>query len=266
MKTKVKATAKENTAVCDVKYELSEEEVLELYYSEPRLAALMDIGVICLVEQHLVVNLKEFITPKTHRLTALAKRNKSACCVGVRYTQPEITDPNNRPPLFCTLDILIQAAGFLENSSPSVGNQSSEEQSRESSKIESEIERINKILNDLPGAFSGSLKQHMERKGYTEELLSQESWVSVSTIKQYRQKESKEKTLKTVTALCIGLHLHPWLTEDLLRKAGIVPKATKQDGAYRYLYTFHYKDSIEDCNVYLRSRGLTEFKLNEKSA
>ena len=100
--------------------------------------------------------------------------------------------------MFCTLDILIRASGFLENSSPSAGSQSPEEQSRESSKIASEIERINRVLNDLPGAFSGSLKQHMERKGYTEELLSQESWVSVSTIKQYRQKESKEKTLKTV--------------------------------------------------------------------
>ena len=106
----------------------------------------------------------------------------------------------------------------------------------------------------------------MERKGYTEELLAQESWVSLSTIKQYRQKEDKEKTLKTVTALCIGLHLHPWLTEDLLRKAGIVPKATKQDGAYRYLYTVLYKGTIEDCNVYLRSQKLQEFKLREKTA
>lgn len=90
--------------------------------------------------------------------------------------------------------------------------------------------------------------------------------MSLSTIKQYRQKEDKQKTLKTVTALCVGLHLHPWLTEDLLRKAGIVVKATKIDGAYRYLYTFHYKDSIDDCNKYLRSQKLPEFKINEKSA
>ena len=117
----------------------------------------------------------------------------------------------------------------------------------------------------LPGGFSGSLKCHMKRKGYTEELLAQESWVSISTIKQYRQKEEKENTLKTVTALCIGMHLHPWLTEDLLRKAGIVPKATKLDGAYRFLYTAHYKDKIEDCNVYLKSQGLPVFTMREKA-
>lgn len=103
----------------------------------------------------------------------------------------------------------------------------------------------------------------MERKGYTEEFLAQESWVSLSTIKQYRQIVDQEKTLKTVTALCIGLHPHPWLTEDLLRKAGIVPKATKQDSAYRFLYTVLYKCTIEECNLYLRSQKLQEFKLRE---
>ena len=249
-----------------VKYELNEEEVLELYYSEPRLAALMGLDVIRLIDNHLVVNLKKFITPKTQHLTKHAKRNLSACCVGIQYVY-EVARPSGKGrTISCTLDILLQATGFLENGSPEEGEQSEKEQKQEAARIDSEIERINKTLNELPGSFSGSLKRHMERKGYTEELLAQESWVSLSTIKQYRQKEEKEKTLKTVAAICIGLHLHPWFTEDLLRKAGIIPKATKQDGAYRYLYTFHYKDSIEECNKYLRARGLQEFKLREKSA
>lgn len=37
-----------------IKYELSEKEVLELYYSEPRLAALIDLEVIRLIDRHLV--------------------------------------------------------------------------------------------------------------------------------------------------------------------------------------------------------------------
>ena len=250
----------------EVKYELSESEVLELYYSEPRLAALMDLDVIRLIDDHLVVNLKEFITPKTQHLTKRAKRNLPACCVGVQYVLADWNSSGKKKAINCTLDILLEAAGFMESGSPTEREQSEREQDRESAKIATEIDRINNELNSLPGSFSGSLKRHMERKGYTEELLAQESWVSLSTIKQYRQKEEKEKTLKTVTALCIGLHLHPWFTEDLLRKAGIVPKATKQDGAYRFLYTFHYKDSIDECNKYLRSRGLQEFKLREKSA
>lgn len=247
-----------------IKYDLTEEEALELYYSEPRLATLMDMDIIRLVDKHLVVNLKEFVTPKRKRLSAHAKRNISACCVGIRYLYTEKS--KDVVTVVSTLDMIIQAADFMESENLSKVKQTDEEIGKESSKVALEIDRINGIINQLPGAFAGTLKCHMERKGYTEELLSQESWVSLSTIKQYRQKEEKEKTLKTMTALCIGLHLHPWFTEDLLRKAGIVPKATKQDSAYRYLYTFHYKDTIEDCNVYLRSQGLAEFKLREKSA
>lgn len=246
----------------EVRYELTESEVLELYYSEPRLAALMEIDIIKWVDCHLVVNLKDFITPKTHKLTARAKRNLSACCVGVQYKQQY----NETEHILCTLDILIQSAGFLENGQPKNGNQSDEEQRKESAIIDAEITRINSILNELPGSFSGSLKYHMAKKGYTEELLAEEADVSVSTVKQYRQKEEKEKTLKTVIALCIGMHLHPWLTEDLIRKAGLSLKATRLDGALRFLYTFHYKDTIDDCNKYLRSQGMPEFKQREKTA
>lgn len=248
-----------------IRYELSDSEVLELYYAEPRLAALIEMDVIRLVDHHLVVNLKKFITPKTHHLSAHAKRNKSACCVGIQYEPYGLSVGDKGNTHTCTLDILLRAAGFLENGEADEGTQSDSEQKKEASKIDSEIARLNGILNTLPGSFSESLKCHMKRKGYTEELLAQESWVSVSTIKQYRQKEEKEKTLRTVTALCIGMHLHPWLTEDLLRKAGVVPKATRQDGAYRFLYTAHYKDKIEDCNVYLKSQGLTEFTMREKA-
>ena len=72
-----------------VKYEISEDDFLQLYYSEPRLAVLMDMDVIRLIDRHLVVNLKEFITPKTQHLTATAKRNLSSCCIGIQYVVPK---------------------------------------------------------------------------------------------------------------------------------------------------------------------------------
>lgn len=248
----------------DIRYELTEDEVMHLYYTEPRLSALIEMDVIKLIDQHLVVNLKEFITPKTHHLTAVAKRNKPACCVGVRYVSLSNRSAHKKKAISCTLDILLQSANFLENGEPAKGNQTAEEQKKEATLINNEIERVNKLNRKLPGGFSDALKYLMKEKGYTEELLAQESWVSLSTIKQYRQDEEKEKTLRTVTALCIGLHLHPWTTEKMLTKAGITPKSTRQDGAYRFLYTYHYKDSIEDCNVYLKSQGIPEFKVREK--
>lgn len=46
----------DGTQSSKIKYELNESEVLDLYYSEPRLAALMDLDVIRLVDRHLVVS------------------------------------------------------------------------------------------------------------------------------------------------------------------------------------------------------------------
>ena len=248
-----------------VKYEISEDDFLQLYYSEPRLAVLMDMDVIRLIDRHLVVNLKEFITPKTQHLTAKAKRNLSACCIGIQYVAPKKRN-GNRKTIACTLDILIKSASFLEDEDPEDGEQSPEEQKRESLKIGNEIARVNDIINNLPGSFSESLKKLMKMKGYTEEMLAETSWVSLSTIKQYRQDEEKKKTLKTVTALCVGMHLHPWITENLLMKAGTPPRNTSQDGAYRFIYTSLYKGTIEDCNVYLRSQGLKEFIRSDRAS
>ncbi len=250
-----------------VKYEITDNEFLQIYSSEPRLAMLMDMDVIRLIDNHLVVNLRQFITPKTRHLTAFAKQNLSACCIGVQLVSDE-KQPHrkqNKRSIACTLDMVIKAAGFLEEGEPDSDEQSSEEQKSESKKIGDEIDRLNDIINSLPASFSGSLKALMKMKGYTEELLAEASWVSLSTIKQYRQDEGKTKTLKTVTALCIGMGLHPWLTEYLIGRSGVNPKATKLDSAYRYLYTAHYKDSIEDCNIYLRERGLPEFTKSDRA-
>ncbi|MCR4657760.1 MAG: hypothetical protein K5770_16260 [Lachnospiraceae bacterium] len=74
-----------------VKYELKESEVLELYYAESRLAALMEMDIIRLIDRHLVVNLNEFITPRARHLTAKAKRNLSSCCVGIQYVDERLT-------------------------------------------------------------------------------------------------------------------------------------------------------------------------------
>ena len=248
-----------------VKYEITEDEFLQLYYSDLRLAVLMDMDVIRLIDNHLVVNLRQFITPKTRHLTTFARKNLSACCIGVQTTVEDhlLKQKQKKPTIVCTLDIVLNSSDFLENGIPEEGNQSAEEQKRESIKIGDEMNRIYGIINSLPSSFSGSLKALMKMKGFTEELLEEASGISLSTIKQYRQNEGKTKTLKTVSALCIGMGLHPWITECLVAKAGIIPKASDPDGAYRFLYTHHYKDGIKECNIFLHERGLPEFKDNE---
>ena len=84
-------------------YEFNEAEVLNLYYLEPRLATLLNLDIICLIDCHLVVNLRQFITPKMRHLTTFAKKNLSACCMGIQYTYEKKGRTNYNKKINCTL-------------------------------------------------------------------------------------------------------------------------------------------------------------------
>ena len=118
-----------------IKYRLSDREILDVYYIEPRLAILLDLDVVKIIDNHLVVNLPKFITPKTKHLTKLAKRNLSSCCIGVQYEEEHTCDSVTNTSISCNLDILLKASSFLERGDRENGEQSFEEQKEESSKI-----------------------------------------------------------------------------------------------------------------------------------
>lgn len=120
------------------------------------------------------------------------------------------------------------------------------------------VKEISEILRSLPGTFSGSLVQHMTRKKYTVESLAETSLASSKTIQRMRSDESYTPKLGTIVAICIGLQLHPVLSADLIRKAGLSFKYTEEHTAYLFLLSTHFHSSIYDCNRHLeRSLGIT---------
>ena len=87
----------------------------------------------------------------------------------------------------------------------------------------SEIERAKKeaeVLNDMPNSFPKALCYAMKLSGCTKEALAFESKVSESTIGRYRTGKVKHYSEKNVVALCVAMHLPPWLSFRLIEKAG----------------------------------------------
>ena len=58
----------------------------------------------------------------------------------------------------------------------------------------------------------------------------------------------------TVYALAIAMHLHPYLSEDFVRKGGGYP-ATKEGLYYRTLIERHYPEPLSYINEKLKARG-----------
>lgn len=117
------------------------------------------------------------------------------------------------------------------------------------------LDTVTDLAESLPNNFSQMLDKLIKSKGMTEEDLAESSNLSEKTIQRLRNHEPKRVTLETVLQLCIGLHLHPVLSEYLLRAAGQHFMDTKLHTMYKFLLYTCYEYPVEACNELLESQG-----------
>ena len=101
----------------------------------------------------------------------------------------------------------------------------------------------------------------MEQTGVTEEALEERSGISVSTISRLRRKERANYSLDQVVALCVALRLPPWLSGELLARAGLMLRRTKQHRAYRLILDCMFMDSLDTVQDFLKASGCEPLKL-----
>ena len=122
----------------------------------------------------------------------------------------------------------------------------------------SEIERAKKeaeILNNMPSGFPKALCYVMKLSGFTKEALAYESKVSESTIGRYRTGKVKHYSEKNIVALCVAMHLPPWLSFSFIEKAGFALAKTEEQQAFMTVLNCMYMKSVEEVDEYLKARG-----------
>ena len=107
----------------------------------------------------------------------------------------------------------------------------------------------------MPACFPAALRYVMTRFGFTQEALAFESKVSESTIGRYRNGKVESFSEKNVVALCVAMHLPPWLSFALIAKADFSLAATREQQAYLMVLSCMYMRSVDEVNDYLRERG-----------
>lgn len=117
-------------------------------------------------------------------------------------------------------------------------------------------ERLFSILVSLPPDFAETLKKLMKAVGMTIEELAQESEISAETIGRMRRcKEECTSSYETLIAVCIGMHLHPMLSEDLMSKAGKQLQKTQKHICYGIILCDHYMGTVAEANAFLKQFG-----------
>ena len=116
-------------------------------------------------------------------------------------------------------------------------------------------EEVNRVLVNMPACFPEALRYVMTRFGFTQEALAFESKVSESTIGRYRTGKVKHYSEKNVVALCVAMHLPPWLSFKLIGKAGFALAETEEQQSFMTVLNCMYMKSVEEVDEYLKARG-----------
>ncbi len=195
--------------------------------------------------------------PQGYKLTAFALEHVDLCCL--KFTRSYIRDDNASEYYDqCYLSKEVDAQNFKEARDIDYSiNEDVLAEEKGLKDYEDESERLAGILAALPQTFWGTFDAHMNRlkkeQNLTNEELKHRTGISERHIRQLRKGDKNVKR-DTTYALCIGMHLHPYLSYDFVKKGGGYPY-TKEGMYYRTLIERHYMEPLSYINKKLKARG-----------
>jgi hypothetical protein len=247
-----------------------------IYETDPVFAELIDSGkfiytgyLVCINDPLYVKKTDDPSYPQGYELTDYALAHVDECCLKFtrHYTQEnQYTEYYNE----CYFSKDINSADFTETREIEYeSNQDILEQQKNLDQINESIDEILTTFDTLPMTFWGTFDAHMKRvkkedgKKMTNEELSFRTGFSKDYIGSLR-KGNCNVTFPTVCALCIGLHLHPVYSDDMVRKAvGQYPLTKEGINAQRILHK-HFRESLKLVNDRLKMQGLPTWGQEDK--
>ncbi len=113
------------------------------------------------------------------------------------------------------------------------------------------------IMRSLPMTFGGTLKVHIDRKGYTQDQLEEQCLISRKTISDYINNIDANPEFGSILAMAIGLNLAPMFTIDLLQKAAKLPILYRAENWIIFdLVTHHADKNIHYWNEMLKAANI----------
>lgn len=245
-----------------------------LYNEDPRFAELIDSEqfvytgcVVCKNDPLYVKKTDDPRYPQGYALTDYALEHVDFCCLKFTrhytrddkafeyydacYLSKDVDVPNFKEAreidYSINEDILVERQGLKE--------------------YEEEGERLAGILASLPPTFWGTFDAHMNRLKKEKKLTNEEMQFRTGLSEKYirdLRKGYQNVSPSTVYALCIGLHLHPYLSDDFIKKGRADFPLTKEGMYYRTLIERHYMEPLSYVNEKLKARGYKPWGVEDK--
>lgn len=129
-------------------------------------------------------------------------------------------------------------------------------------KLACEGDSLMSTMRKLPNSFSGTLDHYMkngtfnDNKEVSNHDLSELTGLSEDYIRKIRKEENHNISLRTAYVICMGLHLPPLFSRDLLRKARVDFPYTKQGYMQRVFLEEYFTEGLGVVDEILQKNGL----------
>lgn len=229
---------------------LTREDLFEEYSSNPSFRKRMDSGHYVYADGHVCLNDEQYVvhTSQGLRLTSWANAHVDQCCL--RFVS--VYEP---------LGLSDYCFGCMNSDEEYNRHYISFADDANELSAKERLEHMTRVLNALPSSFPEAMDFLMRASKVTTEQLVERCGLSESTITRLRTKESDNYKMDQVIVLCVALHLPPWLSGEMLNKAGLTLRSTKQHRAYRLILDCLFMDTIDEVQSFLTSSGCKPMKL-----
>lgn len=228
---------------------LARENLFDEYENNAAFRERMDSGHYVYADGHVCLNDERYVinTAQGLRLTPWANAHVDQCCL--RFIS-----------VYESCGISDYCFGCLNSDEEYNRHYISFAEDADEFSAKERLEHMNRVLKALPDSFPEAMDYLMRSSKVTTEQLVERTGLSESTITRLRTKESDNYKMDQVVILCVALHLPPWLSSEMLYKAGLSLRRTKQHRAYRLILDCMFMDSVEMIQSFLASTGCKPLK------
>jgi hypothetical protein len=229
------------------------------YAVNPVLRQMLDTGNYLYIDSHYCIDDPKYVVKNEYgllKLTDYAKTHIDECCLIFERVSRRNDNYGVQRYAECALFQSAVSKTIAEFKYRDIERNKVTDERAKSLKAESlAVKETAKIVRELPATFAGSLEMLMKWRRLTVEQLAENALTSPKTIQRMRNDPGHNWELSTIIAVCIGLQLPPYISFDLVTKAGLAFKATEEHITYKHLLTVYCQSTIIECNEFLEEAG-----------
>ena len=113
------------------------------------------------------------------------------------------------------------------------------------------------IINAMPPKFGDALIYLMKLSKQSVESLAENARMDVKMLQRMRNDPDYPKTIESVVAVCIGMHLQPEVSSELMKRSGFSLRLAQSESHlfYKFFLDSFYTHTVDECNEILTAKG-----------